>query len=87
MSNSIKGFLEVNIQNQKQSYQVKLNVSKTKLNVSAIILGLDSDLFFMVRDLNCLWEFVLKLIIDLMLSLFFGKLWSSAILILTDLNL
>ena len=54
MSNSIKGFLEVNIQNQKQSYQVKLNVSKTKLNVSAIILGLDSDLFFMVRDLNCL---------------------------------
>ena len=87
MSNSIKGFLEVNIQNQKQNYQVKLNVSKTKLNVSAIILGLDSVLFFMVRDLNCLWEFVLKLIIDLMLSLFFCKLWSSAILILTDLNL
>ena len=34
-------------------------------NVSAIILGLDSVLLFMFMDLICLWEFVLRLIIDL----------------------
>ena len=37
-------------------------VTKKLLNVSVIILELDSVLLFMFMDLICLWEFVLRLI-------------------------
>ena len=46
-------------------------VTEKLLNVSAIILGVNKFLLFMLfmfRDFICLWEFALRLIIDLVPS-------------------